>query len=144
VPFERWEAMVFSPEGPIVWGQDRYADTGIRPSVHELGARIPSLRRLERKWPYFTNGSARSLAELLAGVRTGGETTLHASAEDPTQRALSAGRAARARGVFVAPLSVPAPWRYGFRPRAGAAALGGTTTFACGFFTSVFCATRKI
>jgi hypothetical protein len=100
VPFERWEAMIFSPEGPIVWGQDRYADTGIRPSVHELGARIPSLRRLERKWPYFTNGSARSLAELLAGVRTGGETTLHASAEDPTQRALSADEL-RALGAFL-------------------------------------------
>lgn len=100
VPFERWEALIFSPEGPIVWGQDRYADTGIRPTVHELGARIPSLRRLERKWPYFTNGSARSLAELLAGVRTGGETTLHASAEDPTLRGLSADEL-RALGSFL-------------------------------------------
>lgn len=66
VPFERWEALVRSPAGPIVWGQDTYEKTGVEPYVHDRGARVPSLRRLSRKWPYFTNGSAGSLADVLA------------------------------------------------------------------------------
>jgi hypothetical protein len=69
VPFERWASLILSDAGPIVWGSDRYAKTGIEPYVHERGARVPSLRRLGRKFPYFTNGSARSLSEVLERVR---------------------------------------------------------------------------
>jgi cytochrome c553 len=65
VPFERWESLVLSPVGPIVWGQDTYEMTGVVPYVHDRGARVPSLRRLTKKWPYFTNGSAHSLADVL-------------------------------------------------------------------------------
>ncbi len=65
VPFERWEALVLSPAGPLVWSNAAYAKTGVLPYVHAEGARVPSLRRLYKKWPYFTNGSAKSLAELL-------------------------------------------------------------------------------
>jgi len=65
VPFERWEALVLSPSGPIVWSNAAYAETGVVPYVHPSGARVPALRRLYKKWPYFTNGSARSLADLL-------------------------------------------------------------------------------
>jgi hypothetical protein len=65
VPFERWESLILSPSGPIVWSNAAYAKTGVLPFVHAEGARVPTLRRLYKKWPYFTNGSARSLSELL-------------------------------------------------------------------------------
>jgi cytochrome c peroxidase len=65
VPFERWEPLVLSPAGPIVWSNAGYARTGVTPYVHESGARVAPLRRLYKKWPYFTAGSARSLAEVL-------------------------------------------------------------------------------
>jgi hypothetical protein len=69
VPFERWASLILSEPGPIVWASDVYARTGIEPYVHERGARVPSLRRLDKKFPYFTDGSARSLADVLARVR---------------------------------------------------------------------------
>ncbi len=38
--------------------------------MNEKGARVVSLRRLYKKYPYFTNGSARDLASVLdrAGI----------------------------------------------------------------------------
>jgi hypothetical protein len=69
VPFERWEPLIFSRQGPIVWGKAQYEKTGVTPYVHELGARIPSLRRLYKKRPYFTNGSAPTLADVLERAR---------------------------------------------------------------------------
>jgi hypothetical protein len=65
VPYERWESLVLSPAGPIVWSNAAYEKTGVTPYVHPDGARVPALRRLYKKWPYFTSGGARSLAELL-------------------------------------------------------------------------------
>jgi hypothetical protein len=65
VPFERWEALVLSAPGPIVWSNAAYARTGVTPYVGDNGARIPPLRRLYKKWPYFTNGHARSLDDVL-------------------------------------------------------------------------------
>jgi hypothetical protein len=65
VPFERWEGLVMSPVGPLVWAHDDYEKTGVVPYVNERGARVVSLRRLYKKYPYFTNGSARSLAAVL-------------------------------------------------------------------------------
>jgi hypothetical protein len=73
VPFERWENLIFSPAGPIVWASGEYQKTGVVPYVHDEGARVPSLRRLARKWPYFTNGAAKDLGEVLARVRWGRE-----------------------------------------------------------------------
>ncbi len=64
-PFEAWEALIFAREGAIVWGIDRYEKTGVQPYVHERGARVPSLRRLYKKSPYLTNGSAPSLGAVL-------------------------------------------------------------------------------
>jgi hypothetical protein len=69
VPFERWESLVMAREGAVVWGTDTYAQTGVLPYVHEKGARVPSLRRLYKTRPYFTNGSASSLEDVLAGAR---------------------------------------------------------------------------
>ncbi len=71
VPFEQWESLVCSQQGPIVWGSAEYRQTGIRPYVHEEGTRTPSLRRVYRKVPYFTNGSARTLHEVLGRVQSG-------------------------------------------------------------------------
>lgn len=67
VPFDAWEENIFS-RGTIIWGRDGYEKTGIQPYVHPEGARVPSLRRLHRKRPYFTNGSAADLEAVLAGV----------------------------------------------------------------------------
>jgi hypothetical protein len=67
---EPWRALIFSPNAPIVWASDAYAQTGIVPWVHPEGARVPALRRLYLKWPYFTNGGADSLAAVLEGVRS--------------------------------------------------------------------------
>jgi hypothetical protein len=69
VPFERWEAMIFRREGPIVWATSEYKKTGVEPYVHERGSRVPSLRRLYAKRPYFTNGSARDLSAVLERAR---------------------------------------------------------------------------
>jgi hypothetical protein len=77
VPFERWESLVLSPAGPIVWSNAAYERTGVTPFVHPNGARVPTLRRLYKKWPYFTNGSARSLAELLDRFASSATTTYH-------------------------------------------------------------------
>jgi hypothetical protein len=69
VRFDRWEQLVMSPAGPIVWGKAEYKKTGVVPYVHDSGARVPSLRRLYKKRPYFTNGSAKSLEEVLTRAR---------------------------------------------------------------------------
>ncbi len=74
VPFEDWEEMIFGASaeivpGTIVWARDGYEKTGVEPYVHPDGARPTSLRRLAQKRPYFTNGSARTLAEVLARAR---------------------------------------------------------------------------
>jgi len=69
VPFERWQDLVLAREGAIVWGKAEYAKTGVEPYVHEKGARVPSLRRLYKKRPYFTNGSAKDLDAVLIRAR---------------------------------------------------------------------------
>ncbi len=71
VPFEGWERLIFSREGPIVWASSEYRKTGVEPYVHEQGARVPSLRRLFAKHPYFTNGSAKDLESVLSRARFG-------------------------------------------------------------------------
>ena len=87
VPFERWESLVLSPAGPIVWSNAAYEKTGVLPFVHASGARVPALRRLYKKWPYFTNGSARSLAEVLDRFASSPNATYHDGA--PTGAALA-------------------------------------------------------
>jgi cytochrome c peroxidase len=47
---------------------------------------VPTLRRLYKKWPYFTNGSARSLTEVLDRFATSPTATYHDGA--PTDAAL--------------------------------------------------------
>jgi len=68
VPFDRWESLVLHG-GAIVWASEQRVKTGIEPYVHDEGARPPSLRRLWAKRPYFTNGSAATIADVLARAR---------------------------------------------------------------------------
>jgi cytochrome c peroxidase len=82
VPKDRWEALVLSREGPIVWASKGYWKTGVTPYVHEQGARPPSLRRLYKKWPYFTNGSAKSLRAVLERARMQGDAFWHDGAPE--------------------------------------------------------------
>lgn len=63
-----WEALVLSPQGPIVWARDGYEKTGVEPYVHPDGARPSSLRRIGRKVPYFTNGTAQTLDDVVRGA----------------------------------------------------------------------------
>jgi hypothetical protein len=69
VPFGQWEGMVMSRQGPIVWAHAQYEKTGVVPYVNESGARVVSLRRLFKKHPYFTNGSAKEIGDVLDRVR---------------------------------------------------------------------------
>jgi hypothetical protein len=96
VPFERWESFILGGGGPIVWASDAYEKTGIVPYVHEQGARVPSLRRIYKKRPYFTNGTAPDVMSVLRSARWSGTTFSHAGGADgdrldePTARAIAA------------------------------------------------------
>jgi hypothetical protein len=68
-PFETWQSRVMAPEGALVWAHAEYEKTGVEPYVNEKGARVVSLRRLYKKYPYFTNGSAKSIANVLDRAR---------------------------------------------------------------------------
>jgi hypothetical protein len=80
VPFERWESLVLSAPGPIVWSNAAYAKTGVEPYVHPDGARVPALRRLYKKWPYFTSGTAKSLGDVLDRFAWSGDAGYHDAA----------------------------------------------------------------
>lgn len=80
VAFDDWEENVFT-NGTIVWGRVGYEATGIEPFVHPEGARVPSLRRLYRKRPYFTNGSAADLTAVLSRITVDDEARQHAATE---------------------------------------------------------------
>lgn len=84
VPPSRWPALVLSASGPLVWASEARVRTGVEPYVHPEGARVTSLRRLALKRPYFTNGSARSLDEVLERVRLRPEFAHHPSDAAPS------------------------------------------------------------
>ena len=94
IPFERWEELVMSPAGPIVWASPERRITGVEPRVHPEGARTPSLRRLHAKWPYFTTGAARSLDEVLARAGWDGARFFHDGAPAGAARLSAEERAA--------------------------------------------------
>jgi len=82
VSFADWEPLVMSPAGPIVWARDSYEKTGVVPYVHPSGTRVPSLRRLYKKRPYFTNGSAADLDDVVGRARAEPDGFRHAGADD--------------------------------------------------------------
>ncbi|MEN9580237.1 MAG: hypothetical protein RJA70_3246 [Pseudomonadota bacterium] len=69
VPFNDWPRSLLGSNAPLVWADASYQKTQVLPYVHERGTRVPSLRRLYKKWPYLTNGAARTLDDLLQLVR---------------------------------------------------------------------------
>jgi hypothetical protein len=85
VPFDRWEGLVMSREGAIVWAHSNYEKTGVLPYVNEAGARVVSLRRLYKKYPYFTNGSAKDLSSVLDRARVGDGRFFHDDAPEGTK-----------------------------------------------------------
>ena len=93
MPLADWERLVLSPAGAIVWARDTREQTGIVPYVHPEGTRVPSLQRLYRKRPYFTNGSSPDLPSVLARARVMPDGFLHDAAPgageplDPGDRA---------------------------------------------------------
>lgn len=92
IPFDDWAEWTASPDSDLVWGAPLFFKTGIEPYVAEKGARAPSLRRVSRKQPYFTNGSSPTLDDVLRRFRVTGPSGLHASTggEDETDsRSLS-------------------------------------------------------
>jgi hypothetical protein len=80
LPLVAWEPLVLTRRGPIVWARDTYERTGVVPYPHERGTRVPSLRRLYKKRPYFTNGSAFDLGEIVRRARLREGAFLHAGA----------------------------------------------------------------
>ena len=84
-----WEHLVLAREGAIVWGSNDYQQTGVEPYVSPHGARVPSLRRLYKKRPYFTNGSAKTLRDVLERARFQGATGFFHDRAPRTVEALS-------------------------------------------------------
>jgi hypothetical protein len=93
VPYEAWEDEVLGP-GRVVWASEGYHATGVEPYVHPEGARTTSLRRLHEKRPYFTNGSAKTLAEVVERARFEGERFWHDGAPAAAAALDAADRAA--------------------------------------------------
>jgi len=77
VPFEEWEESLTHDGADLIWGAPFFAKTGIEPYVSRAGARVPSLRRVSEKYPYFTDGSATTLRQVLEGFRYDGATAWH-------------------------------------------------------------------
>jgi hypothetical protein len=77
LPYSDWEKWIEAEEKDLVWGAPFYTKTGIKPYVFRAGARVPSLRRVQQKYPYFTNGSSRTLRDLLSRFRYQDTTAWH-------------------------------------------------------------------
>jgi hypothetical protein len=84
-----------------VWASTDYVKTGVVPYVHPKGARVPSLRRLHKKYPYFTNGSANSLAHVLAETRFSEDGFAHAGTLEDSTTLPSAEQAALLRFLML-------------------------------------------
>ena len=81
VPFEDWEDSLTHDGADLIWGAPFFSKTGIEPYVSRAGARAPSLRRVSEKYPYFTDGSAATLRQVLEGFRYDGPTAWHRAPE---------------------------------------------------------------
>lgn len=77
VTTHEWPALVENEAIDLVWGAPFYTKTNILPYVSTRGARVPSLRRVAEKYPYFTNGSSRHLRDVLERFRYRGATAWH-------------------------------------------------------------------
>ena len=60
-----------------IWAAPLFFKTGITPYVDRAGTRVPTLRRIRSKYPYFTNGSSPDLRHLLQRFRYRGSDVRH-------------------------------------------------------------------
>lgn len=81
IPMEEWRAWLETDGKDLVWGAPFLSKTGIEPYVDRAGARVPSLRRIAVKFPYFTNGSSPTLRDVLQRFRFRGATAWHDAAQ---------------------------------------------------------------
>jgi hypothetical protein len=88
VPFEEWRAWLEDPSRDPVWGAPFYSKTGVRPYFDQAGTIVPSLRRVWRKYPYFTNGSAGSTRAVLERFRWSETYSWHDATGEPEQHTL--------------------------------------------------------
>ncbi len=92
VPYGRWKALMATPGDAIVWASNDYRQTGVVPYVHPKGARVPSLRRTRNKVPYFTNGKAKRLEDVLERARLGPDPLFLHDSGHPHTPAYTTGR----------------------------------------------------
>ena len=78
IAFDAWRGWLESDGQDLVWGAAFFAKTGIEPYVRPAGSRVPSLRRVAEKYPYFTHGSASTLLDVLNRFRYRGLEAWHA------------------------------------------------------------------
>ena len=79
VAFPEWERWLTAGNRDLVWGAPFYARTGVTPYVDAAGARVPSLRRVWYKYPLFTNGSCKTIRDVLGAFRYQDTTAWHHS-----------------------------------------------------------------
>jgi mono/diheme cytochrome c family protein len=77
VAFPDWERWLTAGNRDLVWGAPFYARTGVTPYVDAAGARVPSLRRVWWKYPLFTDGSCKTIRDVLEAFRYQGTTAWH-------------------------------------------------------------------
>ena len=90
MPFEDWEDSLTHDGADLIWGAPFFSRTGIEPYVSRAGARVPSLRRVSEKYPYFTDGSAVTLRQVLEGFRYDGPIAWHRAPESHPARSSAA------------------------------------------------------
>jgi hypothetical protein len=77
IPFDQWDAWLTTENRDLVWGAPFYTKTGITPYFDTAGTRVPSLRRVWKKYPLFTNGSSPTVQKVLERFRYKGMTVWH-------------------------------------------------------------------
>ena len=77
VAFAHWARWLTHKNLDLIWGAPFLARTGVKPYVSSAGARVPSLRRVWMKYPLFTNGSAKSIRDVLEDFRYMNSTVWH-------------------------------------------------------------------
>jgi len=69
VPFGEWDDWLEDPARDLVWAAPFYYKTGVEPYFDPAGTQVPSLRRIESRYPYFSDGSAADLDAVLDAFR---------------------------------------------------------------------------
>jgi len=77
IGFEGWQDWLTNENLDLVWGAPFFARTGVTPYVDSAGSRVPSLRRVWMKYPLFTNGSSKTIRDILNDFRYQDSTVWH-------------------------------------------------------------------